>query len=156
MVEIRGFKYEDFESISEFVLQAHKRESNYNPHLKTDREAHTFLQAWLSESISTGGKILIAEAEGEAIGFAWGWIIHKPPELFKVDHIGYIYQVYVKDEGKREIKEKLLTELIKYFKSKGIEYIITDCYTNDEETVRLYEKMGFKPQALTLIRRIEQ
>ncbi|MCS7386375.1 MAG: hypothetical protein DRJ18_02135 [Candidatus Methanomethylicota archaeon] len=155
MVIIREFNNEDLEDVKLFALLAQKRESTYNPNLKTDEEAYNFLHAWLRESISTGGKIFVAEEQGENVGFAWGWIIRKPSELYKVERIGYIYQVYVKEEKKREIREKLLSELIRYFKEKRIKHVIADCYANDLETIKLYEKFGFRPQALTLMRRLK-
>jgi len=40
--------------------------------------------------------------------------------------------------------EKLFQELIKWFKSKGIKWIKVGVYANNFNSIKFWEKMGFK------------
>lgn len=155
-MKIREIIQDDLDKIAHLALHAQERETPFDPILRLSEDARDFIHAWLKENISMGGKIIVAEHEGEIVGFIWGWIVQKPLEIFKVENIGYIYQVYVKkqleDAG---LKEKLLESITEIFRKREIKYIIADCYIKDVENIKLYENRGFKPRALTLMKKLE-
>lgn len=155
-MKIREIEEKDLDEITHLALHAQKRETPYDPILRLSKDAHYYIYSWLKENILMGGKILVAEHKGEIVGFIWGWIVQKPIEIFKVENIGYIYQVYVEEKLKNtNLKGKLLKVMTQKFKENGIEYIIADCYIKDNENIKLYKNHGFKPRALTLMKKLE-
>ena len=156
-MKIREIKEEDLDKITYLAFHAQKREVPFDPILRLSEDAQYYIHSWLKENLLKGGKILIAEHEGEIVGFIWGWIVQKPLEIFKVENIGYIYQVYVKEQLKNTtLKDKLLESITRAFKEEGIKYIIADCYIKDTENIELYKSQGFEPRALTLMKKLEE
>jgi ribosomal protein S18 acetylase RimI-like enzyme len=86
---------------------------------------------------------LIAKSNNKVIGYALGWV-QKIDLNHKINEEGYICNVYVLDEYRKQKIGKLLTDnLIKWFKEKGIKRAVLDITEKNKLGLNFWERYGF-------------
>ena len=92
---------------------------------------------------SEGSKVLVAEVEGNIVGYMTASVSKKPPG-FKLKKYGHILGASVAPEFRRKgIGTKLYLEIIAWFYSRGIDRIEVNALTNNEISTSFWQKMGF-------------
>ena len=83
---------------------------------------------------------LTAEAEGKIVGYMGVW---------KILDEGHITNVAVEpDLRRRHIAEAIIEEMIRLTSEEGITSWTLEVRVDNEPAVRLYEKMGFRPEGV--------
>ncbi|MFH1978938.1 MAG: GNAT family N-acetyltransferase [Patescibacteria group bacterium] len=99
-------------------------------------------------------RLLVAEDEnGKLIGFVDGSITTKPDINFK--KIGEIDTIFIKeDHRKKGIGNKLIKELLKWFKEKNIKHVEADVDMRNENGVKAWGKFGFSGYRMKLRKKL--
>lgn len=97
---------------------------------------------------------LVAEADGEAIGFLLGGILERPA-LFRNRRYGHIYDAYVEARHRRKgIGELLAAEALKWFEQRRISRVRLNVDARNALGVTFWKKMGFETTVHTMDRRV--
>ncbi|MFQ5758141.1 MAG: GNAT family N-acetyltransferase [Candidatus Bathyarchaeia archaeon] len=95
-------------------------------------------------------ELLVAEVEGEIAGFIDQWVIHDFAHGAKVS---YIQNLYVTSKHRRKgFGSKLLEEIIKNAKNKGVLEIHVVAEFGNKPAINLYRKHGLVRKSLQLER----
>jgi len=80
--------------------------------------------------------------------------IRKKPSYFPMKYAGYCDDLFVLPKYRSMgVGRKLLTKLLKWFKSKKIKYFEIDVYSNNEIAVKAYRSLGFRDYILKMRKR---
>lgn len=89
--------------------------------------------------------ILVAEVNGQVVGYISGQITTKKSPQFKVRTVGAIYELFVQEKFRKQgVAQRLMTELCAWFKSKKVGQAEVTVTITNERAKRLYFKQGFK------------
>jgi ribosomal protein S18 acetylase RimI-like enzyme len=93
-------------------------------------------------------ELLVAESEGEVIGFIDQWVIHDFAHGAK---LSYIHNLYVSSEHRRRgVASKLLQEVIKNARNMGVSEIHITTRFDNKPAINLYRKHGLVREHLQL------
>lgn len=102
----------------------------------------------VAPAIWEGRLVLLAEEEGEAVGFAFGEIPARGP--------AHVNIVYVRPERRREgITKALLAEFAARARAVGAEHLTLDVATRNEAGQKVWQRLGFTEWARRLTVPIE-
>lgn len=119
-------------------------------HVKYDRtfekvsDADQMWADYIHESHTTKDdfRVLIAEIEGQVVGFCLGYVAERPP-IYKSKRIGMIGNIAVKEGYKRlSIGQQLFAEIKTWFKAQGIDLIETEVAISNPQSMGFWTKVG--------------
>ena len=88
--------------------------------------------------------LLVAEIDGKIVGYAAAEIQARSP-IFRIAKNGYINDVFVEEEFRKlGIAREFLTELKKWFESKGIKHVELSVLADNEVGKKTWAKFGFE------------
>jgi ribosomal protein S18 acetylase RimI-like enzyme len=97
----------------------------------------------LTEELFEGKVVLVAEEDGELLGFAFG-----EPALYRRAHLNV---AYVRPERRRQgVTKALLAEFAARARAAGSEYMTLDVDTSNELGQRVWQRLGFADYARRL------
>jgi GNAT superfamily N-acetyltransferase len=103
---------------------------------------HEFAAARLEDPLS---RLLVAEAEGAAVGYLLAMISSYPP-VFAAGRYGNIYDVLVTERWRGHgLGERLVAEILDWFRAQGLERAELRVLLANEAGRRFWERMGFAP-----------
>ncbi len=129
-------------TIDEIKLQFPKNSKNKTLRdlNKTKKER---LNNWKKDIKSRKNYWIIAENNGEIIGFGQSWIKRK--------NLGIVESVYTdRKHRKKGVGKKIVLELIKWLKKNHINNIETRVHLKNKPSIKLHKKLGFKPISLIM------
>ena len=95
-------------------------------------------------------ELVMADLEGETVGFIDQWIIHDFAHGAK---LSYIQNLYITSKHRRKgIGSRLLEEIIRSAENKGVLEIHVVTEFENEAAINLYRKHGFVEESLQLER----
>ena len=98
-------------------------------------------------------ELVVAELEGETVGFIDQWIIHDFAHGAK---LSYIQNLYITSKHRRKgIGSRLLEEIIRSAENKGVLEIHVVTEFENKPAINLYRKHGFVEESLQLEREFE-
>ncbi len=105
------------------------------------------------------GAIMIAEGEGQIVGFAAGEIRRRPRqerlEIVRYKN-GVIAELYVSPSDRRKgVARLLVAELERFFKERGCGAIQVEVFAPNEAARAFYATLGFEERDLVLLRLLE-
>ena len=93
-------------------------------------------------------ELLVAETEGEIVGFIDQWIIYDFTHGAK---LGYIHNLYISSKHRRKgIASRLLQEVIKNARNKEVSEIHITTRFDNKPAISLYKKHGLVKEHLQL------
>jgi len=102
---------------------------------------------------SPDGLVLVALDKEQAVGYSLSEI-EGPPKGLKRDNYGYIHHIAVTAKYRRQgIAEKMLGEIMKWFRSKKVNRVELDITTRNQAAYSFWEKHGFTDYMRKLYRR---
>ena len=121
--------------------------------------AHQYMQKMLDDVDNMQGKVLVAEKDGEIIGFVQGVIIEHnkgDDKIYDLSHPpskeGWIGLLYVKPEYRgHKIGQKLLDKIKDYFTNSRCTSIRLLVLADNTNAIKVYQKNGFIPHDLEMI-----
>ena len=126
---------------------------------KIDSTHDQYMQKMLDDVDNMQGKILVAEKDGEIIGFVQGVIIEHnkgDDKIYDLSHLpgkeGWIGLLYVKPEYRgHKIGQKLLDKIKDYFTNVRCTSIRLLVLADNTNAIKVYQKNGFVPHDLEMI-----
>ena len=99
-------------------------------------------------------ELVVAELDGETVGFIDQWIIHDFAHGAK---LSYIQNLYITSKHRRKgIGSRLLDEIMRSIKNKGVLEIHVVTEFENKAAINLYRRHGFTEESLQLEREFEQ
>jgi len=93
-------------------------------------------------------ELLVAELEGEVVGFIDQWVIH---DFVHGAKLGYVHSLYVSPEHRKKgIASKLLQEAMKNARDMGVSEIHITTRFDNKPAINLYRKHGLVRKHLQL------
>lgn len=87
--------------------------------------------------------LLVADANGEVVGYVFGVIVDLAPEMFMHDASGFLADIYVSDSYRRQgIGRRLVEGLAAWFSEKGLRYFEWHVAARNEESVAFWHSVG--------------
>ena len=155
-MKIRKAKKEDIERIDEIYVDGSIREGKLQFPQVSIKEMQQDLnkykksrpKGFLEEMKSKNHYWIVAEENGEIVGFGQAWI--------KTKEIGMLEKVYIDRRGARQgIGLKLLKELEKWLISKRVKFIEAGIYCKNKPSIKLNEKAGYKPISIKMRKKVK-
>lgn len=118
--------------------------------------ANTHVAALLGEVASKDGRVFLAEVgAGTPVGFAIGWIVEALGRYIVPDkaRYGLISDVYVDGDWRgRGIGRALLGQMEAHFRAEGLSRVAIQSLVANEAAIRAYERAGYRPATVELLR----
>ncbi|MGV3466527.1 MAG: GNAT family N-acetyltransferase [Heyndrickxia sp.] len=106
-----------------------------------DNNQEEMIKAY-ENSIHHGAYFLVAKKEGILIGWV---LIDKSTDWFTGEEIGWISDVYVKTEFRKQgVAKQLLEQSLRQFKHLGYSDVRLNVFSFNKSAIGLYEKLGFQ------------
>ena len=144
-VEIRPFREEDLGSVLELA----------NSHASFDGRTS---EADLAITTSFPRGFWVAEANGELVGFAYGYLKDVPEEVlarWRATKVGYVALMAVAPSHRGGgIGGSLLAKVLEELKIAGADMVLLDCPAEAADAKRLYEAKGFEARFYGMKRRL--
>jgi len=119
--------------------------SEIDPYFARNEEGHSKFEDWVKDLMKSDiALVLVALDHSQVVAYSLSQINKRPP-LFKEIDYGYIYDLAVKSEYRRKgIGEKMLGEILEWFKSHQITRIELMVLTKNRAAFFFWEKHGFE------------
>jgi len=145
-VILRTPKWEDLDDLMELTNSLVEEDADIHRIEKVTKEQETdWLGSWLAKIEKRQLFCLVAEVDGDIVGFTLGKI-QKTPPILQIEEFGHLSDTFVKEEYRRKrIGEKLTYELLEWFKSKGIKRVELSVDVRNKIGVSAWTKFGFEP-----------
>jgi L-amino acid N-acyltransferase YncA len=145
-MKIRKANVSDLRGIDEIYVEGSIDEGKYqfpNISLKEmkkdlDKKQNSRRQGFRRYMKSKKHYWIVAEEKGKIIGFGQVWIKNKDTGITESVYVDRKYR-------KRGVGKDLMKEMIKWLKNKKLKYIESSAYLRNKPSVKLHEKLGFKP-----------
>ena len=120
-----------------------------------NKNASLLFRKFLQEHINNKKSlVLIAHDNKKPIAYCLSFIKEDVP-IFKVREYGYISDLYVEEEYRRQgLGKKFINLSKKFFKNKKIKFIQLAVRSHNQKAINLYRKAGFKDHHITMRMRI--
>ncbi len=154
MINIITAKKEDLETISDMAFQLMQHHEKIDQFYSVVLNAKEIWKAYVSDKISDKNtRIAIAKKDDtKIIGYALSHIISRP-SIYKVNSMGDVSDCFVLPEYRGSpAAVKLINDAINWFISKGIRYIGGQVERRNERSAKLWQKLGYQPYILKLMR----
>jgi len=140
-INIRTFFPQEWKSYKELRLRALADSPEAFGSTLAEEEKRSD-SAWKSRLVGGDSSLnfpLVAEADGEMIGLAWGRIEEADPDL------AYLYQMWVAPSHRGlGVGELLLKRVIAWAGEKNVIYLELGVTVRESSALRLYTHLGFK------------
>ena len=144
-MEIRKAKLQDIEQVTKYGLILLKQHSDLDPYFTPIETVGEVYRKFLEGCLHSEDKLLlVAEIDGKLVGYAAGVIQTRSP-IFRIAENGYINDVFVEEAFRKlGIAREFLTELKKWFESKGIKHVELSVLAGNEVGKKTWTKFGFE------------
>src|SRR5690349_13389899 len=103
------------------------------------------------EDTIANGVALIAEDEGEAVGYGLASVVPQTPIR------GHLYDVYVRPDVRgRGVGRELIAAVAEHLKARGVTHLSLDVALTNDSARRLYERLGFRAYDVLMAVDLEQ
>ncbi len=97
----------------------------------------------------------VAEVEGMVVGYVLGAIVDLTPDLFEHEDVGFVADIYVEPEQRRQgIARQLFSAICDWFAAQGVHQIEWQVAVANAEARRFWEAVGGR--ALTMRMRLSR
>ncbi len=135
LLEIREMTIDDFADV--FHLGEQLFTSDYSPSMYRTWDEYEITTLYNSDN----ELCLVAELDGEIVGFALGTTVDKSNSAWKY---GYLVWIGVRPGlQKKGVGDSLFNELKKRMMDQGVRMIIIDTDADNDAGIRFFEKHGF-------------
>lgn len=145
MVEIRSAKIKDAREIAKLNLELMKEHEKFDKIYGIKKNSLEMMEKWHKKAPrDPRRKVLVAEDNGKLVGYV-GVRIKKRPDIYKIEELGFIDEIYVKPEYRRKDISKRFIELIfAWLKEKGVLYADLFVAIENEVAQMVWKKFKFK------------
>jgi ribosomal protein S18 acetylase RimI-like enzyme len=145
MIQIRRCKIRDLKSVVDLQSKLVEVHQKLDAYWGTVKDAKSIWQNHARKSVySPNALILVAEEADRIVGYVMGYIKRRPP-IFKVQRCGEITDIFVSEAYRRKgVGQELVDGLIKWFKSKAVEYVEVKVDVRNKAAVDFWHACDFE------------
>lgn len=151
-VTIRKAQESDRSVVAELFGEMLDFHSEREPHFTRTSSGHEIYGDGFVKHINEQSSMpLVAEVNGEVVGFALG-ILRKQPQVYVHRDYGEVNDMAVSATHRHHgIGQALFERLLEWFASQGVSRIEARVATSNEVSSRFWRKLGFEPYLETLV-----
>ena len=145
MIIVRNAKLKDVKAIAKLNYELMIHVGKYDKIFKMCKNPLPMMEGWRRKGVySPRQKLMVAEDNGKIIGYI-NATIKQRPKIYEVAEVGFISDIYVAPEYRRQGVSKLLLDpILKWLKSKKLKYVNLFAVTENEVALKVWKKYGFK------------
>jgi ribosomal protein S18 acetylase RimI-like enzyme len=143
-IVIRDLRADDLQAAKTIFNEFVQHHVQYDSTFEKVADADQLWADYILESDTTKDdfKVLIADLDGQVVGFCLGYVAERPP-IYKSQRIGMIGNIAVKQSHKRQgIGHLLFDEIKTWFKSQDIALIETEVAISNPQSMGFWSKVG--------------
>lgn len=120
-----------------------------------DAPAEGGFDAWLKSTQAKEKRLLVADVgNGKLAGYILGTIEDEPGQL--LGRWGYVDDLYIDEDYRRHgLGARMMGEMEEWFKAGGCSAVAVDSWLANPGASKAYEAMGFKPNYVGYVRRLD-
>ena len=143
---------EDEPAILSFIQGLQEFEHAFEPNRRLDPGFPAEHWADVRLRAAERGTILIAEANGAAVG--WAFLLEEPGDIFVAEHersYGFIAELFVQEAARGEGHGRaLIAACADRSKARGLKVLIINVLAGNDKAIAVYRRDGFAPYNLNL------
>jgi ribosomal protein S18 acetylase RimI-like enzyme len=129
-------------------MEYHKRISGFDFEM-VENAGEMWVKYFIRHVRSRIRKAIVAERDGEIVGFLLGEIQKRPP-IFVSSRQGYVGSIGVLERYRSQgIGSRLLDAFSKWARGKAMPYVMLNVAVENDAARHLYKKLGFQPMMLS-------
>lgn len=156
--QIREFEERDREAIGEMVKELQEFERLIEAdRLDEDEVLEMYTERILDTVLKEGGKIWIAEAKDEVVGFVFVEVVRNEEELLtSLKEYGYVSDLFVTETFRNKgLATALLKKVEGWAREKGLKMMKVESLASNMAAVGLYRKVGFREYEVVLVKEVK-
>jgi ribosomal protein S18 acetylase RimI-like enzyme len=152
---VRKAKLKDAREVSYLTFLLMKHHARLDKYWEMKKNARQMAVKFIKKSIkSRTSTVFVAEDNGRIVGYVLGDLYKRPPN-FKMGKVGHLYDAYVLPAyRKRGMAKKLVAELFKWFKSKGMTYVSLETDIRNKVGLAAWKRLKFKEFMVNMKRKL--
>ena len=145
MIIVRNAKLKDVKAVARLNLELMKHVGKYDKIFKLHKNPLPMMEEWRRKGVySFRQKLMVAEDNGRIIGYI-NATTKQRPKIYEVTEVGFISDIYVLPEYRRQGVSKLLLDpILKWLKSKKLKYVNLFAVSENEVALKVWRKYKFK------------
>ncbi len=155
---IRLARQDDTQRISELWLEMVNYHQQFDDMMfNASEQGAEFYQQSISNRLNdTNMRVLVAEVDGEVIGYVLGMIADIMAEVFLPIRSGFLADIYVKDSYRHQgIGKELVERLVLWFQSENIDYFEWHVSSKNTDAIEFWKSIGGETTMLRMRARIQ-
>lgn len=155
-IVIRQADTVDMSSILPLWRELMEFHASLDPYFTLRPDAENNFKKFLLSNLEEKEKnhIVLAEADGEVVGYMMGLILTNPP-VFELKQYGEIMDACVSPQHRRsQIGEQLFQAMKNWFQSKGLTRIDINAAATNRVSNSFWKKMGFRPYLNRMVKEL--
>jgi GNAT superfamily N-acetyltransferase len=144
-IVIRAFTKADADAVSQMwlALVEHHRQLDWHLPAAAPGGEHRYVRRIIDHLDDPLTRSLIAEIDGEPVGFALGMIVDLMQDIFAQEPSGFLADIYVEPFARRHgVGRALVQDLIQWFRSNKITALDWQVSVNNPEGMAFWEAIG--------------
>jgi ribosomal protein S18 acetylase RimI-like enzyme len=144
MFKVRKAREDELLRVAVLWKDFMKYNTEFNGSFSINKKApEIFAQEMLEKLKEYDSRLSVAESDGELIGFCYSYISRKP-KYFEMDKFGFIGDLYVLPEYRRNgVGKALVTDAIDFFLKRKIRQVELLVAMKNKNTIKFWESLGF-------------
>ncbi len=145
MLEIRELRQDELFKVARLWKDFMAYNADFNSSFRTSKRAMEVFSKEMLEKINESDcRFAVADFDGELVGFCYSYISQKP-KYFKLKKFGFIGDLYVSPEYRRDgIGKSLVKDAVLFFSKKKIKQIELLVAIKNENTIKFWQTLGFE------------
>lgn len=156
---IRLADVDDAQQISELWLEMVDYHHQFDPILfnASENGAEFYQQSIIGRLNDPNTRVLVAEENGEVVGYVLGMIADIMASVFQPVRSGFLADIYVSSDYRRQgIGQELVERLVLWFQSKDVTYYEWHVASENRDAVAFWQAMGGTTTMLRMRAKIKE
>ncbi len=155
MITIREAREEELYRTGELWSEFMDFNARFNDSFETrEKSIEIFTREMMDKYPARDFRLAVADHGGELVGFCFSYI-SKKPKYFKLEKFGFIGDLYVKPDYRRQgIGHDLVKDALNFFARRKVSQIELLVSIKNKETIRFWEAIGFSHLLTWMYKRI--
>lgn len=154
MVKIREAREEELLKVGRLWGKFMAYNGEFNSSFRVRKKAPEIFSKEMIEKIQDSNcRLTVAEIDGELVGFCYSYVSRKPKH-FKLEKFGFVGDLYVEPEYRRQgVGRMLVNDTLGFFSRRKVRQIELLVAIKNTGTIKFWESLGFSHLLTWMYRR---